>query len=313
MVRLRVHACGVCGTDLHFLKELDDFTPLGHEISAEVIEIGDQVRRVRIGDRVICEDVCACGACDACKTGHTDLCRNGYNLNDQPGMSDELVVHENMLNVFTDIDPVTASMVEPLAVAMRGVDMLKLRPMASIAIFGMGAIGLLSAAYARACGAGRIAMFARNPNSLRNRSAAAAAVDLGADEIHYTGDPSYISNALEKGCFDAAIVAAPPTLCADALKLVGYGGSVLVQGISFGAEKAVSIDVSDMVFQKKNLLTSLAEPAQNFPLSIELIRSGRVNAGRIITHTIGLSEASKLNELYGQDSAAIKTVILCDR
>ena len=311
MVRIRVEACGVCGTDLHFLKELDEFTPMGHEISAVVTEVGPGVTRVKVGDRVICEDVSPCGGCDACKTGRYRLCRNGYNLDGQPGMADELVVHENMLNVFEGIDPVTASMVEPLAVAMRGVDKLRLRPFASLAIYGMGAIGLLSAAYARAMGAGRIAMVARNPESLRNRAAEAAARDLGADEAYYSGNgPAYIDDMLKKGAFDAAIVAAPPSACEDAMRVVGYGGNVLVQGITFGDGGFAKLDVNGMVFEKKQLLTSLAEPAENFPLSIRMIASGRVDAGRIITHRLPAEEAGKLRELYGQDAPAIKTVIL---
>lgn len=312
MVRIRVNACGVCGTDLHFLRDMDEWTPLGHEISAEVVETGANVTRVKRGDYVICEDVTMCGACDACKAGQIRLCRNGYTLDGQPGMSDEMVVHENMLNVFEGIDPVTASMVEPLAVAIRGVSKLSLRPFASLAIFGMGAIGLLSAAYARAMGAGRIAMFAHNPGSQRNRAAAAAAADLGADEIYYSAEPDYIERALRKGAFDAAIVAAPPSTCADALKLVGYGGNVLAMGVTFGDDACATLDISDMVFQKKQLLTSLAEPAVNFPLSIQMIRSGRIDAARIITHTIPLDDAGRLRALYAADTPAIKSVILCN-
>lgn len=311
MVRIRVNACGVCGTDLHFLRDMEEWTPMGHEISAEVVEVGAEVRRVKVGDLVICEDVTMCGACEACKTGQYNLCRNGYTLEGQPGMSDEMVVHENMLNVFTDIDPVTASMVEPLAVAIRGVQELNLRPLASLAIFGMGAIGLFSAAYARAMGAGRITMIARNPGSLRNQAAAAAALDLGADEVYYTANPNYIEELLEKGAFDAAIVAAPPSMCADAMKLVKYGGKVLAMGVTFGSDACATLDVNDMVFNKKQLLTSIAEPAVNFPLSMEMIRSGRIDAGRIITHRLKLEDAQELGKLYGQDAPAIKTVMLC--
>ena len=311
MVRIRVLACGLCGTDLHFLRDMEDWTPLGHEISAEVVEVGTEVRRVKVGDRVICEDVSMCGACAACKSGQPNLCRNGYTLEGQPGMSDEMVVHENMLNVFDGIEPVTASMVEPLAVAIRGVDALALRPFASVAIFGMGAIGLFSAAYARSIGAGRIAMIARDPHSKRNEAAAAAAKDLGADEIYYSTDPEYISKAVEKGAFDAAIVAAPPSLCADALKLVGYGGKVLAMGVTFGAGACANLDINEMVFNKKQLLTSIAEPALNFPLSIEMIRSGRIDASRVITHTLPLDQAEAIRTLYAGDAPAIKTVLLC--
>ena len=311
MVRIRVHACGLCGTDLHFLRDLDEWTPLGHEISAEVIETGAKVRNVKVGDRVICEDVTMCGACEACKTGNMNLCRNGYTLEGQPGMSNEMVVHENMLNVFEGIDPVTASMVEPLAVALRGVDALSLRPLSSVVIFGMGAIGLFSAAYARCIGAGRIAMVARDPGSMRNQTAAAAALDLGADEIYYSNEPDYFARMLEKGAFDAAIVAAPPSLCKSAMELVGYGGKVLVMGVTFGSGACAELDVNDMVFNKKQLLTSIAEPALNFPLSIQMIKSGRIDAKRIITHTVSINNADEIQKLYAQDAPAIKTVIMC--
>lgn len=312
MVRIRVTACGVCGTDLHFLRDMEDWTPMGHEISAQVVEIGKEVTKVHVGDLVICEDVTMCGACEACKTGQYNLCRNGYTLNDQPGMSDEMIVHENMLNVFTGIDPVTASMVEPLAVAIRGVQELNLRPLSSIAIYGMGAIGLFSAAYARVMGAGRIAMIARNPDSLRNQAASAAAFDLGADEVYYSADSDYIDKALAKGAFDAVIIAASPSLCADAMKLLKYGGKVLAMGVTFGTDGCANLDVNDMVFNKKQLLTSIAEPAVNFPLSIEMIRTGRIDAGRIITHKLKIEDAQQLGVLYGQDAPAIKTVILCN-
>lgn len=312
LVRIRVRACGVCGTDLHFLRDMNEAVPLGHEISAEVIEVGPEVRRVKVGDSVICEDVSMCGACEACKSGNINLCRSGHTLEDQPGMSDELVVHENMLNPFTGIDPVTAAMVEPLAVAIRGVEALRLRPMESVVIFGMGAIGLFCAAYARFRGAGRIAMIARTPGSLRNQAAEKVAEHFGANEIYYSNDHTYIEKALEKGAFDAAVIAAPPSITADAMRILGYGGRVLVMGVSLGSETDATLNVSDMVFNKKQLLTSIAEPALNFPLSIELIRSGRIDAGRVITHRLKMEEAGQLKALYAKDSPAIKTVILCD-
>ena len=94
------------------------------------------------------------------------------------------------------------------------------------------------------------------------------------------------------------------------MRVVGYGGNVLAQGVTFGEHGFANLNVGEMVFGKKQLLTSLAEPAENFPLSIKLIASGRVDAGRIITHRVPIDEAAKLKELYGQDAPAIKTVIV---
>lgn len=311
MVRVKPFYCGVCGTDLHFLRSMDEFTPLGHEISAEVVEIAADVQRVRIGDRVIVEDVSMCGQCEACKRGDIDHCRSGRTLDGQSGMSTLMTVHESMLNPYEGIDDLTACMTEPLAVALRGVMTLDLKPFQSVAVFGMGAIGLFSAAAARQAGAGRIAMIARSRNSLRNQAAEAAARDLGADEVYYSSDEDYIRQALDKGAFDAAIVAAPPSMAAEAMKLVGYGGKVLSMGVTFGSDTHANLDVNDMVFNKKQLLTSIAEPAMHFPLSLQMIKSGRINAQRVITHVLELEDAGGLKDLYGDDAPAVKTVIKC--
>lgn len=309
-VRIKVNACGLCGTDLHFLRDMDEFTPMGHEISAVVAETGAAVTRVKKGDTVICEDVTMCGSCPECKSGRINFCRNGYTLEGQCGMADEMVVHENMLHVFTGIDPVTASMVEPLAVAIRGVNKLELKQFDSVAVFGMGSIGLFAAAYAKLIGAGRIVMIARNSESMRNRKAAEIAKDYGADEIYYSDDPAYIEKMLEKGAFDAAVVAAPPSVCADAMKILDYGGKAVALGVTFGAGACAEIDVNDMVFNKKQLLTSIAEPAMNFPLSIRLIQSGRIDAAKVITHRIPMEDAGMIKELYAKDAPAIKTVVI---
>ncbi len=308
LVRVKVHACGVCGTDLHFLRDAEDYTPLGHEIAAEVVEIAQGVTRVAVGDRVIVEDVTMCGACEACKSGRVGLCQGGMTLDGQSGMADCMVVHENMLNPFSRMDWTTASMVEPLAVAIRCVETLGLPCMGSVLIYGLGAIGLLSAAYLRFIGAGRVVMAARGRGRLRARSAEEAAKDLGVDEVLYMDEDGW--EALEER-FDAAIVAAPPSLTEGALKKVRYGGKVLACGITLGGGGACAIDVNDMVRGKKQLLTSIAEPALNFPLAIRLIESGAVQAGRVITHALPLTRFDQLKELYGQDAPAIKTVMLC--
>ena len=69
--------------------------------------------------------------------------------------------------------------------------------------------------------------------------------------------------------------------------------------------------MNDMVFNKKQLLTSLAEPAVNFPLSIRLIQSGRIDVRRAVTHTVPLHQAQELRVLYDRDSGALKTVLTC--
>lgn len=309
-VRLKVLACGVCGTDLHYLRQAEDFSPLGHEICALVTETGEGVSGFRAGQQVVAEDISLCGRCEACKSGRSDLCRSGRTMGGQSGFATELTLHESMLHHADGLHPEAAAMAEPLAVAIRCVETLGLRPGKALAIFGMGAIGLYCAAWARLRGAGRILMVARDAQSLRNKAAFEIARAYGADRAAFTGSEGWMEEALEQGPIDAAIVAAPPPLCAPALKLVGYGGRVLAAGVTLGQDTGAFIDINAMVFGKKSLLTSIAEPALNFPLSLSLIAGGRVDVRRAITHRLPLSEARRLSELYGQDAPAVKALMV---
>jgi threonine dehydrogenase-like Zn-dependent dehydrogenase len=311
-VRLKVLACGVCGTDLHLLRQARDFSPLGHEVCARVLETGGEARRFLPGQQVVIEDNTLCGICDECKSGRTDLCRRGFTMQGQPGMADELVLHENQLHLAEGLEPVEAAMAEPLSVAIRCLETLAPPPGSNLLIFGMGAIGLFCAAYARFRGAGRIIMAAREQDSRRNRAAEAAARDIGTDGFVYTGNSGWQEDVLALGSFASSIVAAPPAMCAQAIDLVGYGGKVLACGVTFGEGNMANLDVNAMVFQKKSLLTSIAEPGMYFPLSLQLIRSGRIDVNRVVTHTLPLSRAGELKSLYNLDSPAIKTVIIPD-
>jgi len=311
MVLVRVHACGVCGTDVHFLRDCTDYMPMGHEIAAEVIQTGPLVTKVEKGDRVIVEDVTMCGACEACKSGKVSLCRNGYTLNGQPGLSEYLIVHENMLNKFTQMDYLTACMTEPFAVAINAVNRAALPVYGSLIIFGMGTIGLFCAAYAKYLGAEKIIMVDRTEDCLRSNAARKIAGQYGVDEAYYSVNPDYIDLILkEHGYFDSAITAAPPATVTDALKCIKYGGNVVAVGVTFGLDAQSSININDMIFNKKSILTMLAEPGINYPLAIKLIESKSINTSLVITDTFEMTEYLKLKDFFGQDSSVIKAVMV---
>ena len=84
-VLVKIRACGVCGTNINFVRDwTGDPMPLGHEIWAEVLEVGRKVTTVRPGDSVIVEDCTMCGVCDACKSGQPQFCRTMYNMTANP-------------------------------------------------------------------------------------------------------------------------------------------------------------------------------------------------------------------------------------
>ena len=97
-VVVKVSACGICGTDLHFLRHNPAWTPLGHEVVGTVASVGPDVTRWQGGEAVIVENHTACGVCEPCKNGRALYCQNltSY-MDDRAGFADYLRVRADMV------------------------------------------------------------------------------------------------------------------------------------------------------------------------------------------------------------------------
>ncbi len=313
-VIVRVRACGVCGTDVNFVRDWkDDPMPLGHEIAAEVLEAGPGVTSVKQGDRVIVEDCSMCGVCEDCKSGRPDHCRNLFGLDGQPGMGDLLKVRHNSLVKFEGLDFVPASLTEPLAVSLTSVLNADIPLGGSVAVLGNGPLGLMAARVARLRGAGFVAITGLPKTCARERARFAAAERLGCDLCIETGKDDLegaIKARFTKGV-DRVIVSSPPESLGDALKVVRFGGIVTFFGLHFGGRNVVPVDVNDLIFRKISLIPTFAEPAINFPVSLRLLRDGLVDPGALITHTFAFADARKvLGGIVDGSLPAVKAVMV---
>lgn len=313
-VLVKVRACGVCGTDVNFVRDWnDDPMPLGHEIAGEVLEIGKDVKSVAPGDRVIIEDCTMCGICDNCKSGHPELCRNMYSIEGQPGMGQYLLVRFNSLVKFDGLDDVSASLTEPLAVALTAVLNAQIPLGGSVVVLGNGPLGLMAARLARLRGAGFVAMTGLPRINERERARFAVAERFGCDMIVETGKESVddkVKSRFPAGV-DRVIVSSPPESMADAIRIIRFGGIITFFGLHFGGRNTISLDVNDLIFRKITLVPTFAEPAINFPVSSRLLRDGLVDAKALVTHTFGFSEALKtIGGIVDGTLPAIKAVML---
>ena len=313
-VVVKVRACGVCGTDINFVRDwADDPMALGHEIAAEVVEIGKNVKNVALGDRVIVEDVTMCGACDACKSGHPELCRSMYSIEGQPGMSQFMTVRFNGLVKFEGLDFVPASLTEPLAVSLSAVLNAQIPLGGSVVVLGNGPLGLMAARLAKLRGAGFVGITGLPADSEREKARFAAAKRFGCDMIIETGRESVeekVKALFPKGV-DRVIVSSPPESMRDAFPIIGYGGIITFFGLHFGGKNTVSLDVNDCVFRKISLIPTFAEPAINFPVALRLLRDGLVDASALVTHTFGFADAlSTMAGIVDGSLPAIKAVML---
>lgn len=313
-VLVKVHACGVCGTDLHFVKDWQDgYMPLGHEIAAEVMEIGKNVTTVAPGDRVIVEDVTMCGTCDDCKSGHPQFCRNLFSIEGQPGMGQYMSVRYNSLVKFEGLDYVTASLTEPLAVCLTAVLNADIPLGGSVLVLGPGPLGLMSAQLARLRGAGFVAITGLAGDNAREAARLVAARQLGCDMVIEVGKQDVekeIKRRFPKGV-DRVIVTSPPRSMVDALKAIRYGGLITFFGLHFGGENTIEIDINDLIFRKITLVPTFAEPAINFPISNRFLKEGLVDASKIVTHTFGFEDVvSMISSNVDGSQPIIKAVML---
>jgi threonine dehydrogenase-like Zn-dependent dehydrogenase len=296
-VVVQVRACGVCGTDVNFVRDwTDEPMALGHEIAAEVVDVGKSVTSVKPGDSVIVEDCTMCGTCDDCKSGAPQLCRNMFTIEGQPGMAEYMAVRSNSLVRYEGLDPVAACLTEPLAVSLTSVLNSQIPLGGSVAVLGPGPLGLMSARVAKLRGAGHVAITGLPAETERERARLALAEELGCDQVVEVGRQDVeaeIKSRFPQGV-DRVIVSSPPESLLDALRIVRFGGIITFYGLHFGGKSRVSVDVNDLVFRKISLIPTFAEPAIHFPLSNRLLRQGVVDARKLVTHTFGFDEASSI-------------------
>jgi len=309
---IKVKACGVCGTDLHFAADwTEDWMPLGHEIAAEVVEVGPGVKNIKVGDKVIPEDVTMCGMCEHCKNGEAWRCSNMYNFGGQPGMAEYMALNEHMLNPFEDIGYVHASLTEPLAVAINTVHNAEIALGGDVVVYGPGPIGLMCVRLAKLQGAARVALigYDRSPREIARMEVGEA---FGADVLIHAAeeDPVEKVRSVFPTGAHSVVVTSPPVTMPLAVQMVKFGGIVSFIGINLGGESKVELDINDLIFNKVTLRSTFAEPGISFPRSLRLLREGMIDAEKLITNTFGFSEVGDVMRKSSQAEEPILKAVL---
>lgn len=182
-VLVRVHACGLCGTDLHIVAGEFPPTPFpitpGHESAGEVVALGSGVTAVAVGDRVGIDASLWCGHCEFCRGGARNVCpnRGGIGGTIDGGFAELVVVpQENCYRIAHHVSYAEAAVAEPLSCVLHGLSLLRPEFRPSVLVFGAGTMGLLALQAARAAGAGRVDLMNRTAGRLP------LARELGAEE-----------------------------------------------------------------------------------------------------------------------------------
>lgn len=191
-VLVKVRASAICGSDLHIARGLHPSAPLpvtiGHEFSGDVVAIGSEVTKARLGERVTVEPCIVCGKCDACRHGQYGYCEHiSFTYRNGDGaMADYVVVKEPYVYELPDyLSYETGALIEPLSVATHAVRRADIRLGETVLIIGAGAIGMMVAAMCRRSGAAEviIADFSDQRLEMAKQVGATVTVNSGKEDL----------------------------------------------------------------------------------------------------------------------------------
>ena len=310
---LRVEASGICGSDvMEWYRVQRAPLVLGHEVAGAVVQVGEGVDRFTEGDRLVVTHHVPCNACHYCLSGHHPVCETWRVTNFEPGGFSEFLklpainVDRGVFAVPDGLAYEEASVAEPLACVYRGQRRANLQPGQSVLVLGSGLAGLLHINLARALGAGKIVATDLVDYRLQ------AAKRLGADFAFSATDdiPARFREVNDGRLADLVIVStgARPALN-QALESVDRGGTVLFfaptePGVT------VPISINDVFFRNDaTLTTTYAAAPGDLATALEMIASGRVQVGEMISHRLGLSDTGLGFKLTAEAADSLKVVI----
>lgn len=292
-VLIKVAACGVCHTDLHYL---DHGTPtfkkppliLGHEASGTVAEAGAEVEGFQKGDRVLVPAVFTCGACDMCRTGRENICKNMVMVgNHVDGAYAEYACYpaKDLISLPGDIPIEEASIIsDAISTPFHALkNRAKLRPGDTIVVIGCGGVGMNLVQLAAAMGGIVVAVDTVEWKLEKAKT-------LGAWAAVRAGDGVDVGKEVRKltgGGADVAVEAiGNPKTIEAAFGTLRAGGRLVVLGFYDGP---ISLPAGRIMFREMEILGSLGCRPCDYPKIIQLARTGKIKVRELITQRFPLS------------------------
>jgi 6-hydroxycyclohex-1-ene-1-carbonyl-CoA dehydrogenase len=312
-VLVKVAACGVCHTDLHYLEHgVPTFKKppivLGHEASGIVEEVGAEVRTLNEGQRVLIPAVLTCGKCAYCRMGRENICANMTMLgNHIDGAYAEYVAvpAKDLLELPASLPLEEASIIaDATSTPYHAVkNRARVQPGDSVVIFGCGGVGINAVQLAAAAGGYVIAV------DINDRKLAWAS-EFGAAKVINASKVERVSKEVKKltgGGADIAMeVIGNPKTIEEAFECVRVGGRLCVVGYT---HEAVSLVAGKIMFKEIEIVGSLGcRPLDYAPL-IRMVEQGKIDIKRQVTHRFPLEQLAKAFDVM-KEGVSLRSIVI---
>jgi D-arabinitol dehydrogenase (NADP+) len=311
-VLIKVNACGVCKTDVHIHQgEFIAKFPLipGHEFVGEVVELGEEVSGLSLGDRVAADNTVLCGHCYYCKRNQPLYCENFHSLGvtGPGGFSEFVAVNADKVFAIGDLPYDEAIFIEPTACSIHGTDVIQVQTGDDVVLFGAGPTGLIMAQLLKNSGAGNLVVVASDPKKLALAKELGADYTILLDRNDYSKHEGELKQLFPKG-FDIVVEATgAPEVTQTLTKHAKYGAKVVIYGVA-SEHDTITISPYEVFSKELKIIGSFAQ-THCFDRAIKVIKNGIVNVKPLITHRFELEDFDKAMEQVDTGKGHIKVVI----
>jgi threonine 3-dehydrogenase len=287
-VLVKIHKTAICGTDIH-IYNWDDWAEatvpvpmvIGHEFFGEILELGKEVKTLKVGQRVSGEGHVICGTCRNCRAGRQHLCRTtlGIGVNRQGCFAEYLAIPaSNVLSLPDNITADQAAILDPLGNATHCALSFNLIG-EDVLITGAGPIGIMAVAIAKHAGARHVVITDINDYrlDLARKTGATRAINIKHDTL----DDTMVDLQMTEG-FDVGFeMSGHPTALNDMLKIMNHGGKIALLGIP---PQETAIDWNQVIF-KGLMLKGIygREMYETWYKMVAMLQSG-LDISPVITH-----------------------------
>jgi (R,R)-butanediol dehydrogenase/meso-butanediol dehydrogenase/diacetyl reductase len=302
---VQVGRCGICGSDLHMTEDAaygcKHGDVLGHEFAGEVVALGKGVEGLKSGELVSVIPLKSCGHCEYCRKGEVQWCAQ-FGLQGGGYAEYALTRPNQCVKLPQDVSLADGAIIEPLAVALHGVNLSGLQQGDKVLVLGGGPIGLAVAFWAKRMGAAKVAV--QDVAGFQQ----ARALEMGADL--FVVDPADPVGSAERALDGKADIVfecvGVPGLIAQGVDQVRNRGTILLLGL---CTRPDTFNSFAMLSKEVRLVTSAFFTRQEYEAALDALAQGAIEPRLLVTDTIALADTPEVFESLKHRTSQCKVLI----